>query len=209
VLLGAAIGILVMTLVVVVVIKAQDDDDETAEPEPTTTTTTEVVETTTSTTEGSGGLDPAEVEESVEDALGESLGGITGGGDDLGLDDEQYTCLLGEIGDDPELLAEMIDAGEDPEGYVYTGEVLAGLWEVLAACDLLDDVAEQVAADDPTADAEQVQCVFEGMTELSPEGWDAIMELSEDPGAMPDDPTVLGEILGLFTDCDFVPEPTA
>jgi hypothetical protein len=191
----------------------QDDGDEsttTTEPtettedsEPETTETTDDTETTDTTT-GGGGLGEAEVEAGVEEALADSLGGLTGGtgGDIEGLDEDSLACLVETAAADPALLESLLAASDDPT-YVYDGATMAATFALLVDCDSVDAVAEQIAAESGgTMTAESASCMVEGMAGISPETWDAIMG-GGDPTSL--DPQALSDLMTIFTTCDIDP----
>lgn len=176
----------------------EDTTDDTAAPD-----TTETPDTTEPTGDTApGGLDPAEVEEGLETALSDSLGGLTGGSSELPFDDEQMTCMLDGVMADPGLLESLLAADADPT-YVASGEDMASLFGVLGECDLTGPVAESLLADMPGLSLEQAECFVGGMIELPAETWDALMGAS-DPTA-PVDPAVATAMLELITTCDIPP----
>lgn len=152
----------------------------------------------TSDTTVPGGLDAADVENEVSDALSGSLGLAA---EDLGLDEEQFACMMGAISDDPDLLAAVMQGSDDPD-WVPDGVTMAGLFQVMGACDLAGPVAESIVADDPSLTQEQAECMVTGMFDLPPEVWETMM--SSDPTATPD-ASAMGALFDIFDACGIDP----
>lgn len=200
--------LLAPTFVVALVLAACSSGDEiqplsagdtTSSVAPTTaeaTPTTEAPDTTDTTAqERSGGLDPATVEESLGDAFA-----AFGGADGPDLDADQMDCMLRGILDDDDLV-DFVEASESDPFYLPTGAQFSALFTLVGDCDLAGAFAVDMAADDPDLSLEDAECLVEGMADLSPATWDAIMLMDVDPTATPD-MAALSEFLDLFDSCD-------